>query len=67
MKKLTHTEAATALGISPDTLKGWRWLKKGPAYQTVGRRVFYRMADIRRYLKSVTKDHPAHTDPDINR
>lgn len=42
--------AAQMLGVKPATLNAWRHEKRGPAYVKAGRRIFYRLTDIRRWL-----------------
>ncbi len=45
-------EAATYLHLQPSTLETWRSARCGPVYVKVGRRVFYRLEDLDRWLAS---------------
>jgi len=38
--------AADLLGLSVQTLRNWRHLRKGPAYIKLSRRVLYRRCDL---------------------
>lgn len=46
--RLTLTEAARYLGLSPSTLYQWRWLNDGtgPASYRIRNRVFYDRSDL---------------------
>lgn len=44
--RLNQSELARRWKISPRTLERWRWLKLGPAYLKIGKRVVYRLEDI---------------------
>lgn len=48
-------DAATRLGITPETLANWRWRDEGPSHVRVGRRVRYRLADLADYLDRQTR------------
>jgi hypothetical protein len=52
-------EAAKILYQRKQTLAAWRCEKKGPAYLKIGRRVFYRRADIGEWL--AVQRHPMAT------
>jgi hypothetical protein len=43
-------EAARRLGVKPETLRTWRYLRKGPASFKVAGRVVYRETAIDAYL-----------------
>jgi predicted DNA-binding transcriptional regulator AlpA len=48
---LDEKEAARFLGLSIQTLRNWRHLRKGPAYLKVGgRAVRYRLEDLESFL-----------------
>jgi predicted DNA-binding transcriptional regulator AlpA len=47
---LNTPEAAKALRMGTATLQRWRKAKKGPPYLEVGRKVFYRAADLEHWL-----------------
>ena len=49
-RMLSEKQAAEIFGISPTTLRCWRWMKKGPKYYKVGGSVRYDPADIDVYL-----------------
>lgn len=47
---LNTPEAAEALRLGVATLHRWRKTGKGPAYIEMGRKVYYRRADLERWL-----------------
>lgn len=48
---MTTESAAKYLGgISPATVQWWRAKRRGPIYVKVGRKVFYRQADLDAFL-----------------
>ena len=47
-----EAEASRILGLSLKTLQKRRWQKKGPRYLKLGRRVAYRLSDLRDFLDS---------------
>ena len=49
---LPEDEAARELKVKPQTLGAWRHRGQGPAFVKIGKLVFYRPSDIRRYVKS---------------
>lgn len=49
-KKLNTTDAATYLGIQPNTLEAWRSQGKGPRYAKLGRRVMYDLNDLENWF-----------------
>lgn len=55
---MTTKEAAAYLGLSPNTLSGWRYLNTGPMYQRLGTsrraKVRYRRADLEAWLEANT-------------
>ena len=46
----SNDETAAKLGVAPATLPIWRHFGRGPAYLKVGKRCFYRPADIKAWL-----------------
>jgi excisionase family DNA binding protein len=51
--KLSNSEAAEYLGVSPNTLVTWRCTKRyAIPYVKVGRKVFYFADDLRTWLDS---------------
>jgi hypothetical protein len=49
---LPEDEAARELKVKPQTLGAWRHRSQGPAFVKIGKLVFYRPSDIRRYVES---------------
>jgi predicted site-specific integrase-resolvase len=49
---LREAEAAKSLGISPETLRRWRWSGKGPAYVKLGGAVRYATKDLEEFLSA---------------
>jgi hypothetical protein len=48
---LTPKETADALHTTPEVLAQWRYKKRYPlAFVRVGRRIFYRVADVQKFL-----------------
>ena len=51
---VSPSDFAAVIGVTEQTLAGWRSSAQGPAYTKTGRTVFYRRGDIRLWLKSQT-------------
>lgn len=51
-QKLNTEEAATYLGIRPNTLEAWRCKHKGPRYAKIGSRVLYDVDDLEAFFIS---------------
>jgi hypothetical protein len=52
---LTNQQAATYLGVAPNSLAVWRTTKRYPIkYVKVGRLVKYRLSDLNEFLESRT-------------
>lgn len=49
---LTSDQAAERLHVQAATLRSWRHRGTGPAYVKVGRKVFYRPADLEAFLEA---------------
>jgi predicted DNA-binding transcriptional regulator AlpA len=50
-ERWTPTEAADFLGVSAETLRGWRSKRTGPAFFQVSRNVlFYSRSDVQSWL-----------------
>ena len=47
---LSEKEAADKLGLSPSTLRNWRWKGEGPAHLKLGGAVRYRPEDLQGFL-----------------
>lgn len=47
---MSTSEAADYIGASPETMRSWRCLKKGPAYIKSGRRIRYKRSALDAYL-----------------
>lgn len=63
-RKLNTEEAATFLGVKPNTLEVWRCQKRGPKYSKIGRRVLYDLADLESYFTSQSV-HTTDTAPQL--
>lgn len=62
---LTTTEVADALRTSPETVRYWRHIGKGPASFKVGRRVLYAEVDVQTWIdaqRSAGKDLVRHVE-----
>jgi predicted DNA-binding transcriptional regulator AlpA len=44
-------KAAAFLGMSPQTLRNWRMLRKGPSYTKLGRCIRYEMNELKAYAE----------------
>jgi excisionase family DNA binding protein len=51
-KYLTIQEVADLLRTSPETVRYWRHVGKGPASFKIGRRVLYDESDVRAWVES---------------
>jgi hypothetical protein len=49
---VNDVEAAKILAASPQTLRNWRHLGRGPAYAKKGRMVRYMVADLLKFMNS---------------
>jgi hypothetical protein len=47
---LDETAASRALGMKADTLRRWRWERKGPTYCRIGGAIRYRHADLEAFI-----------------
>ena len=59
-ERLTPEQAAAYLGLATSTLRDWRSINyhgHSPAFYRLGRRVFYVMDDLERYLASCRVTH----------
>lgn len=52
---LSDRELADILDLTTDTLQTWRTENKGPAFTHLGKRVFYRLADVQAWIESCVK------------
>jgi hypothetical protein len=55
-------DAADELNLSPKTLQAWRVNGCGPRFVKLGRRVFYRASDLRRFIEANTFQSTAEVD-----
>lgn len=58
--RLTPAEVADALGVEPGTLEKWRSTGRygrSLPYYKIGRRVFYRRADVEAFIASRRREH----------
>lgn len=53
--RLTPTEAAVYLDITPETLANWRYLSRSPVYYKIGGRIIYTKADLDAWIKEQKK------------
>lgn len=53
---LSSADTAKRLGITAATLAGWRCHGKGPRYHKIGRGVFYKPADVEKWLEGCAVD-----------
>ena len=53
---LTEDEAAKILRQRVKTLQNWRWKGTGPRPTKLGRKVLYRLSDLRAYLAGPQPD-----------
>jgi hypothetical protein len=61
---LDTDELADFIRVSPDTLRYWRHIDKGPAYFKMGgRKVYYRQEDVDAWLEEQYAGaiHPTHS------
>jgi hypothetical protein len=47
---ITPKELAEAIGVAEQTLAGWRCSNKGPSFVKLGKGVFYRLADVQKWV-----------------
>lgn len=55
-RPLGEREVAEILGVSPNTLKHWRWVGKGPRYVKLVHRVAYRRDDLSAWIAANVTD-----------
>ena len=56
--RLTSAQVAEILGVKPATMTTWRCVGRYPIrYFKIGRRVFYKRADVDAFIESCRKDH----------
>jgi hypothetical protein len=53
---LTEKEVAILLRLKIKTLQQWRQLLRGPRFVRVGRRVFYQLHEVEKYIADNTVD-----------
>lgn len=63
-QKLNTREAASWLGIQPNTLEIWRCRHKGPRYSKIGRRVVYDVKDLEEFFASRSVETLESAQPD---
>lgn len=59
---VNDVEAAKILAVSPQTLRNYRHLGRGPAYSKRGRMVRYKVADLFDYMNSGRIDPEARRE-----
>lgn len=60
---LAPVELAGALGVTETTLQTWRVDGYGPAYVRAGKRVFYRIDDVRSWIAQQTTAPKMNLNP----
>jgi excisionase family DNA binding protein len=53
---LSPQELAETFGLSPDTLADWRSQRRGPAYLSVGRKIWYPKDRVDKWLETKLKE-----------
>nr|WP_319522182.1 helix-turn-helix domain-containing protein [uncultured Desulfosarcina sp.] len=48
---MDEKQASKILGVSVQTLRNWRHLRKGPSYMKMGRAVRYNLDDLQDYME----------------
>jgi excisionase family DNA binding protein len=56
---MTTAEIAELLRTSPETVRFWRHVGKGPRSFKLGRRVLYDRTDVERWIADARKAQPA--------
>lgn len=51
-RPLGEKEVAELLGVSPNTLKHWRWVGRGPRYLKLVSKVAYRRQDLDEWINA---------------
>jgi hypothetical protein len=59
---VNDVEAARILAVSPQTLRNYRHLGRGPAYSKKSRMVRYRISDLFDFMASGRIDHEARQE-----
>ena len=59
---LNTPETAKALRLGTATLQRWRKSGKGPPYIEMGRKVYYRRADLERWIEEQQRPPRQHVD-----
>lgn len=55
MTYMTTAEVAAMLRTSPETVRYWRHIGKGPRGFKVGRKVLYETADVKAWLEQIRR------------
>ena len=53
-KHLTQSQLAERWGLKPNTLRDWRWKKRGPQFVKLGGKVVYPLDEVERYEQRLT-------------
>jgi hypothetical protein len=51
-RMLDEHGAAAILNLSVGQLRRWRWLRAGPRYRKIGRRVLYQVQDLDDFIEA---------------
>ncbi len=62
---VNDVEAAKILSASPQTLRNWRFIGRGPAYSKRGRMVRYKVADLLNFMNSGRIDPEARREAGV--
>jgi excisionase family DNA binding protein len=58
---LTTEEVATAVRTSPETVRYWRHVGKGPESFKLGRRVLYARKDVEAWIEGARSESPTES------
>lgn len=48
--RMSEQELADLLGLTVGSLRQYRWRGQGPAYEKIGQRIWFRVADVEAWL-----------------
>ncbi len=60
---LSETEVAQALGLSPATLRRWRWAGRGPRFAKIGRAVRYDPGELNEFIERAMRTSTSDGGP----
>lgn len=50
MGMITEDEFIKLLGITKETVAGWRYRRKAPPFSKVGNQIFYSIEDVKKFI-----------------